>query len=154
MSSPVSAASKKVVVSICQRLKHPKNMSPKGLFALQKFKPGDVVHTLHGAVSTTPSSESIHIGSGLHITDDYGKYVNHSFAPTVCVKRHSLVAIKYIVPGDEITFNYNSTEENMAAPFVDYATGLTVGGNSDLTTLKLKPALQGFRMSPPENDTY
>lgn len=43
--------------------------------------------------------------------------MNHSFNPNTEIKGYNVVAIKDINQGDEITFDYNVTEINMASPF-------------------------------------
>lgn len=89
----------------------------KGLFTTKCYKKGETVHTLEGEIQSVPSRESIHIGDGRHICDQYGKYVNHSFQPTVWVNGVHLVAIRDLDADEEITFNYNDSEIEMACPF-------------------------------------
>jgi SET domain-containing protein len=88
-----------------------------GLFAKRSWKKDDIVFVLHGDISDTPSKYSIHIGDNLHIIDKYGSFMNHSFDPNARVNKINIVAIKDINIGDEITFDYNSTELQMACPF-------------------------------------
>lgn len=90
----------------------------KGLFVSKNFKIGDIIFILSGEIFDYPSRESIHIGNNKHIVDEYGSYINHSFDPTVKISGKMIVAIKNINKGDEITFNYNENEINMASPFV------------------------------------
>ena len=92
---------------------------PRGAFATQKFKTGETVRELSGRLYNNPTRTSIHIGNNMHVEDDLGRYINHSFEPNVKVEINKLIAIKDINIHDEITFNYNETEVNMAYPFED-----------------------------------
>ena len=99
-----------------------------GLFANKAYSAGSVVLTLSGEVLNRPTKYSVHIGNGEHIEDDgVGINMNHSFTPTTCIQGRNVVALVDIVAGDEITFDYNSTELEMTAPFeVD---GVLVAGS-------------------------
>jgi hypothetical protein len=90
----------------------------KGLFATQKYFKGQIVHILSGEISNEPTRETIHIGNNVHIYDKYGIYINHSFTPNIYVNGRILTALCEIMPGEEIVFNYNDSEINMASPFV------------------------------------
>jgi len=92
---------------------------PRGVFATQPFKTGETVRELSGRLYNNPTRTSIHIGNNMHVEDDLGRYINHSFEPNVKVEINKLIAIKDINIHDEITFNYNETEVNMAYPFED-----------------------------------
>ena len=103
-----------------------KTVSGKGLFIKNTYKQHDIIYVLRGEIFDHPTRESIHIGDNKHIYDEYGIYMNHSFNPNTKIDGKNVVALKDIYPGDEITFNYNSTEINMACPFdVD---GVAVNG--------------------------
>jgi len=90
----------------------------RGLFATRQHKKGDIIRILKGSISDKPDRLSIEIMPNVHVLDEYGKCVNHSFEPTTIIKNGSIVAHKDIFPGDEITFNYNSSESSMSHPFV------------------------------------
>jgi len=89
----------------------------KGLFTTVPHVKGSTVLTLHGPVTSSPTRESIHVGSNMHMTDPNGSYVNHSFEPSCVVDGVNLVALKDLPADSEITFNYNENELPMAAPF-------------------------------------
>ena len=100
---------------------------PKGLYTTRDFNTGEIITKLKGELNLIPTKESIHIGNGLHVIDSYGRFINHSFDPNTKIEFNNVVAIKDIKKYDEITFNYNETEINMAEPFeVD---GIKVCGN-------------------------
>jgi len=102
------------------------SIGEKGLFALKNFSKDDVIFILDGIIYDHPTRESIHVGNNKHIHDEYGAYINHSFDPTTTINGRFVVAIKNINKGDEITFNYNENEINMASPFV--VNGILVKG--------------------------
>jgi hypothetical protein len=92
---------------------------PLGIYATKTYKTVDVVHVMTGKISNIPTHKSIHIGDNMHLEDDFGKYINHSFDPNVKVVNNKLIAIKDIDIYDEITFNYNDSELEMVYPFED-----------------------------------
>jgi SET domain-containing protein len=77
----------------------------------------EIIYELTGEIFDHPTRESIHIGNNKHIYDEYGIFINHSFTPNIQVNNFFLIAVKDINIDDEITFNYNETEINMANPF-------------------------------------
>ena len=79
---------------------------------------GMVVFKLRGPIYDIPTRESIHIGNNKHIKDVAGQYINHSFYPNCKIVGKCVIATKQIAPGDELTFNYNESEINMACPFI------------------------------------
>jgi hypothetical protein len=114
------------------KVKQSKLTNEKGLFSTEKYKKGDVLYTLSGEVYSEPTRETIHIGDNKHIYDKYGIYINHSFNPNICIKDQSLVALCDIEIDDELFFNYNDTEINMAKPF--YVNCVLVCGNQNCTS--------------------
>lgn len=90
---------------------------PKGVYATRTYAVGDIVLKLEGDLVLNPTRKSIHIGNGMHVIDKYGKYIKHSFKPNTRIESNNVIAIAVINPYDEITFNYNDTEINMAEPF-------------------------------------
>jgi len=90
---------------------------PCGLYATKPYTTGSNVRVMTGTLLNSPTKKSIHIGYNMHLEDEFGQYINHSFEPNVKIVRNKLVAIKDINIYDEITFNYNETELEMAFPF-------------------------------------
>jgi hypothetical protein len=99
----------------------------KGLFSTKEYKKGDILYILSGDIYDNPRRETIHIGNNRHIYDKYGMYINHSFNPNIFVNGCELIALCDIKINDELFFNYNDTEINMANPF--YVNGILVSGN-------------------------
>jgi hypothetical protein len=44
-------------------------------------------------------------------------YTNHSCNPNVVIRDRAYIALRNIQPGDDITFDYETTEVDMAEPF-------------------------------------
>ena len=89
----------------------------KGLILRKSVKKGEIVFTLSGKMLDHPTRESIHVGDNKHIYDENGIFINHSFEPTVYIDGYNVVALIDLNDGDEITFNYNDNEINMANTF-------------------------------------
>jgi len=94
-----------------------KRVGGVGLFTTRKFKKGETVRVLNGEITDYPTKYTIHVGNNIHVLDEFGVFVNHSFQPSAKVDGFALVALHDLEEGDEITFNYNESEINMAAPF-------------------------------------
>jgi hypothetical protein len=130
------------------------------LFALASFAPGVPVIALAGDVTSRPSRYSVQIGHGQHIdlptaaavlSDDIlvplypWRFLNHSCRPNAVLRGREFVALAPISPGDEITFDYNTTEYEMAEPFTcecGTCDGRLVGG-----FVRLSPA-ERTRLAP------
>jgi hypothetical protein len=97
-----------------------------GVFATESFHRYQDVLWLKGEYQDR-SKLTIEVSIDSHILDKIGRFVNHSFRPTVEVAGVCLIAVRDIAPGDEITFNYNESEGEIAAPFEDEETGKPVG---------------------------
>lgn len=89
----------------------------KGLYTIQAYKKGEIVFILSGEIFDKPSRETIHIGNNKHIYDSFGIFINHSFTPSVYIDNVNVIALHDISIDTEITFNYNTSEINMASPF-------------------------------------
>jgi hypothetical protein len=102
----------------------------KSVFAKERILRDGVVFYLKGTLSTRPTRNTIEIGSDQHLscpaimkTDDdldyCWQYLNHSCEPNGYLKPADLSfrALRDIEPGEEINFNYLTTESEMALPF-------------------------------------
>jgi len=101
------------------------------VFATDNYYAGDVIHFLSirddvGARSR--HSIEIHFeGKEYHIDDKVLRYMNHSFTPNCHITAEGTVfAVKDIYVGDELTFNYLTTESKIQEPFFDVTTGIKV----------------------------
>lgn len=103
----------------------------KGLFSEKQYQKDAIIHKLQGKTYNKPSRTTIEIGKNIHIDDNYGIYMNHSFSPNCIIKNGCIVAIKNIKINEELTFNYNENETSMAFPFVDNITKKKVSGKEN-----------------------
>jgi hypothetical protein len=101
----------------------------KGVFAKETLEEGTVI-SLAGVVSAAPSRHSLQLDRERHLVlpdaadgadrpDHFWKYLNHSCRPNGCIDTRgpSFRALRMIAPGEECTFNYLTTEYEMAEPF-------------------------------------
>jgi hypothetical protein len=93
-----------------------------GLYSTTVFNPGDIICPFFAKeMYKTPSYLTVQTGDDDHITlsPEFLQYINHSCQPNVFFDTHSmqLVCLQTIVPGDQLTFFYPSTEWQMDRPF-------------------------------------
>ena len=95
-----------------------------GLFASRSLAAGDVVLPVEGRPVAEPNRYSIQLGTALHIVPSSEgsapwMWLNHGCAPNVAVDtgRRVVVAQRDIAPGEELRFDYHTTEWAMAEPF-------------------------------------
>ena len=100
-----------------------------GLFSSSFYGKGEVVLKIRGPLLDHPVQSSIQIGPNKHVeVDAPAKFINHSCMPNTKVENEQIVAIKKISPGDEITFDYQGSEYELAVPFVCRDCGQWVKG--------------------------
>ena len=105
----------------------------KGLFTTKSFINGMKVLELDGNYFPYPTRTSIQIGDQ-HLEHYEGGHINHHCDPNtkVIVPNFTppfLVAIKNIELGEEITFNYETTESELSEPFQCDCHGNWILGN-------------------------
>ena len=112
----------------------------QGVIATIDVDAGDIVYEFRGENVSYPTRTSVQIGSR-HIEEDMIAYVNHSCTPNVNVEdmqyndwnmfgAYALISTGIIVAGDEITFDYNSTENEIAYPFKCSCHGTLIRGKN------------------------
>ena len=102
----------------------------KGVFATENIALDSVVFYLNGTITTQPTRYTIQLGPRRHLTfpeirktnDDLDycwQYLNHSCEPNGYMNTGEFTfrALRDIAAGEEITFNYLTTESQMAVPF-------------------------------------
>jgi len=102
----------------------------KGVFATENIAQDSVVFYLNGTITTQPTRYTIQLGPRRHLTfpeirkanDDLDycwQYLNHSCEPNGYMNTGEFTfrALRDIAQGEEITFNYLTTESAMAVPF-------------------------------------
>lgn len=99
-----------------------------GIYALKNIIKGEIIFSINGKIVALPSKYSIQTGKIIHVepfsknTQDSTsswQFLNHSCSPNsfIDTETSALIALKNIAAGDEICFNYNTTEYEMASPF-------------------------------------
>ena len=92
----------------------------RGIFATRDMFPDYPIHILSGVYVKKPTRTSIQIGDK-HLEDRIGQFLNHNCYPnskiSVLDDKPILVAVKHIKTGEEIRFDYNTTEERISNPF-------------------------------------
>ena len=116
----------------------------RSLRAKRSFKKGDPILEVRGDTLGVASRYSIQVSTDLHIEpgvlpsdlahyDDYlWPFLNHSFDPNSMMIGRTLVAICDIRLEEELTFNYNGNEWEMATPFQCMETSRWVRGYKHL----------------------
>jgi hypothetical protein len=102
----------------------------KGVFAAEDIAEDSVVFYLKGTVTTSPTQYTIQLGRNRHLNfppirkpgDDLDycwQFLNHSCEPNGYMDTDDLTfrAGRNIGRGEEITFNYLTTESEMTVPF-------------------------------------
>lgn len=97
--------------------------------AVQPIPAGTDILALDGRVSDTPTRYSVQIGPAEHL-DPFDllqpeerlrwrpwMFLNHHCEPNAVIEGRSLRALRDILPGEGVTFDYNTTEWEMAEPF-------------------------------------
>ena len=99
------------------------------LVATRDFEIDDHILRLRGEVIESPTQFSVQIGPGQHMevpafvhveqpVDRYRwRFLNHSCEPNAKFEDRNLVAIREIKATEQITFDYNTTEYDLATPF-------------------------------------
>jgi SET domain len=99
------------------------------LIAAKTLEAQEQIFYIEGVETATPSFASVQVGPNLHIDmepqidvtgqmDLYPwRFMNHSCDANCIILNRAVFAQKRINPGDELTFDYNSTEYDMAEPF-------------------------------------
>lgn len=94
-----------------------------GVYAVREFQPGERVIEVEGEETSSPSRYSVQVSRDRHLhpsgPDTPWMYVNHSCRPNLAFEPESgdFVARHAIQPGDQLTFNYLTTEWEMAEAF-------------------------------------
>ena len=103
-----------------------------GVFAKENFLLGELVYDLTRSKTVkTPTRTSIQVGEESHIEDEVGQYINHSCSPTCEITNYGVRALRDIKVNDEITFNYNSSEDTLANPFECSCCGKMITGRKN-----------------------
>ncbi|HEY8376297.1 MAG TPA: SET domain-containing methyltransferase [Nannocystis sp.] len=115
----------------------------QGVFAREAIAAGEVLIALAHVFVGAPERHTIQIDGERHQagTGEIDDYLNHSCDPNAALdaERLCFVAIRAIAPGEEVTFNYLTSEWDMAEAF-----DCRCGAEHCLSKIR------GFRHLPPE----
>ena len=90
---------------------------------------GTVLFRIEGHETRTPTKYSLQVGRALHLDQRgardandrvrrfYWRYMNHGCEPTAVIREREVIAAGDIAPLEGVTFDYNTTEYDMAEPF-------------------------------------
>lgn len=111
-------------------------MAGLGVFASEDISKNEVLFFLSGNTVSKASRTSIQIGNGVHVENELGALVNHNCKANASVdkKKKALVSIRDIKKGEEITFNYNESEDKLSAPFICGCCGKLINGKAHATS--------------------
>ena len=100
-----------------------------GVVAVAPIEQGSVLFPVDGIITNGPSRYSIQIDDDLHIdlapdttlNEQLVRYpwrfLNHSCEPNAIFRERTFVALRPIDEGESVTYDYNTTELDMAVPF-------------------------------------
>lgn len=103
--------------------------SERRLVSVQPIAEGTVVCRIEGFETRTPTKYSLQVGRDLHLdqrgardaTDRvrrfYWRYMNHACEPNTRIVDRRVVALRDIAQLEAVTFDYNTTEYDIAEPF-------------------------------------
>jgi hypothetical protein len=99
------------------------------LIALRPVAAGARLFGIEGRETPVPTRYSLQVGWALHLDQEdardpvdrvhrrYWRYMNHSCDPTTVIRDREVYALRDIAAGEDVTFDYNTTEWDMAEPF-------------------------------------
>jgi hypothetical protein len=99
------------------------------LVAVQPIPAGAFICRIEGRETPAPSRFSLQVGRDRHLDPDdardpldrvrrrFWRYLNHHCEPNAVIRDFALLAIRDILPGEGVTFDYNTTEWDLADPF-------------------------------------
>jgi hypothetical protein len=124
------------------------------LIAIRPIGAGARLFRIEGERTHRPSRYSVQIGEHLHIDLGrghsreeildryYWRFMNHSCEPNTLIRDQDVIATRDIEPWADVTFNYNTTEYDMAEPFRCHCGSPRCGGD-----------IRGFKhLSPAERE--
>ena len=112
----------------------------RGLFTKKEYSNEEIVLYLEGNYLPYPTKTSIQIEHDKHIESWEGGHINHHCYPNTEIKIHKVigptklvalvVAKRDIEIGEEITFDYETTEFELAEPFACNCHGRWIRGKN------------------------
>jgi hypothetical protein len=99
------------------------------LVAVRPVRRGERLFVIEGRETPVPTRYSVQVGWERHLDQDdardahdrvarrYWRYMNHGCDPTTRILDRQVFARRDIEAGEDVTFDYNTTEWEMAEPF-------------------------------------
>ncbi len=99
------------------------------LVAIRPVAKGTRLFAITGREIPVPTRYSLQVGPSLHLDQDcarderdlvlryFWRYLDHHCEPTTVIRDRAVIALRDIAEGDGVTFDYNTTEYDMAEPF-------------------------------------
>lgn len=99
------------------------------LVAIRPISAGTKIFTVTGRESPIPTRHSIQVGAGVHVDMDdvhdpteamrryFWRFMDHACDPNTVIRHRNVIARRDIAAGETVSFNYNTTEYEMAEPF-------------------------------------
>ncbi len=103
----------------------------KKLLAASHLSAGEEIINLtnRGVIKSSPTKTSIEIDVGIHVENYYGQHMNHSPTPNCHIVASCIVSLKDILPGEELTFDYQKNESCLSVPFFCCHSGEYIAGH-------------------------
>lgn len=110
------------------KIKVSKKNNRFSVVALKNISKGEYILKLQGTISSVPDKYSIQIDAQKHLypfsedpqdESSFFRFLNHSCMSNSYfdIPNMALIALKNILPGEDVTFHYCTTEHEMAFPF-------------------------------------
>ncbi|MBI3504528.1 MAG: SET domain-containing protein [Proteobacteria bacterium] len=99
------------------------------LVTMRSVAAGERLFELEGDLVTVPTRYSVQVGKSLHLDAGseypleevyarfYWRFMNHHCEPATMIRGRDVIALRDLEPADAVTFNYNTTEADMAESF-------------------------------------
>ena len=99
------------------------------LVTLRSVDAGERLFRMEGEEMSRPSRYSVQLAEDLHLDLEggqsmeeildryYWRFMNHSCEPNSCIRERDVYALRAVEPWENVTFDYNTTEYEMAEPF-------------------------------------
>lgn len=96
------------------------------MVAASRFRAGDLLTTIGGRLVPAPDRHTLQVAESEHLAavgepgrePPAWRFLNHACDPSAYLDGRRLTAARDIAAGDEVTFDYDTTEWDMASPFV------------------------------------
>ncbi len=116
-----SSSARVVEVGFHDRIRVGTTAMGRGVFATTAFEPGEIVVNFEPNFVTEATRYTIQVDELRHLVTEGnpGALLNHHCAPNCAFDSNqlALIALRKIKASEELTFNYLTTEWEMASPF-------------------------------------